>query len=1069
MRRCRVSCLWPLVLLLCAARCYSQTTQSLLWGRVRIDGEAPKKGGLSVACARTTGGPPLTARINADGFYYFLVISPGTHVLTVQGLEPRIQNREIRGVEVPVAGTLRQDIDLQALNKALGEYRQFAGKTGTFNSLQYGPDINGDRSIIIDSHPGIAGTLDTSVSYVVQQDLIDSLPLLGRDVYSLLVLLPEVTAATTTSRGLNLSVAGERPSSSNFLLDGLEYNNYLITGPLAAVIPESIQEYRISASNYSAEYGRTSGFIANAVTRSGSIGWHGSAFAFWEQEAFDANNFQENTNGIARPPLRQAEPGGTLGGPLIRDRLFTYTAVDVLRYHSQNDPEAFLLPTQQYIASTDPDSPAGRLLRQYGSIAPPGASPYTSVTIAPPTGLHRDTAVERIDYNPAGKSRLTGRITYGDVFQPDLLYNPYPGFSSGLTERTVSVGLAITSTLSQSVTNEARIGRDGMRYDFDRPHAEIPALNSADGVSLPGSQAYYGYGNRDHTWEALDDLAFAHGRHLLKAGGGWLGRGIETGLSLGSAGYYDFPSLAAFQNSMPADLYLTYNRATGGVPQLDRSYRYQQAYGFLQDSFQVFRKLSLNFGLRYEFFGTPFNTGPIKDTLIQLSPGTVLPQGLASASFFTPAAGEERVYSAQTGYWAPRAAFAWTPGGGTRTVLRGGYGIYYDRPFDNFWETVAPNALTFGFTSFAPNQVVNFLAPPHSAATTSVPMTSPPVYPVLFQPRLRNGSTQDSFLELERDVTRSVSAELLGSSALGRTLATNDLVNRYGSTPEGQFNPDLSYLYYRANQGKSDYFSFSSIVKFRSRRLQGQASYTLSHAIDNQSDPLAGGFLDYNFAPGNANPIAVYNDFTRQFDSQFDRGNADFDQRQNLVFYVLGEIPAWHGKLRSLATDWHVGVLAAFRSGFPYSVYAQGGSLFYVNNRADLKPGFSPVENLPVRGGEQLLNPDAFALVPPTALGQTGRNAFTGSGLYNIDVSLMREFHLPRFGESKRIQIRADAFNFLNHANLNIPINTRLGTGSGCDGFAVSCYGRIESSGSPLLQPLLEGARQVQVMLRFSF
>src|SRR5208282_5771068 len=110
----------------------------------------------------------------------------------------------------------------------------------------------------------------------------------------LLVLLPAVAADTTTGRGINVSVAGQRPSSSNFLLDGVESNNYLITGPLAALSPEAIQEYRISTNNYSAEYGRTGSFIANAVTRPGTGAWHGGAWLFFKNTILDANGFQEN-------------------------------------------------------------------------------------------------------------------------------------------------------------------------------------------------------------------------------------------------------------------------------------------------------------------------------------------------------------------------------------------------------------------------------------------------------------------------------------------------------------------------------------------------------------------------------------------------------------------------------------------------------------------------------------------------------------------------------------------------------------------------------------------------------
>src|SRR5687768_7206385 len=123
---------------------------------------------------------------------------------------------------------------------------------------------------------------------------ISWLPLAGRDTYTMLVTQPGVTSDAATARGLGLSVNGQRPSASNFLLDGLENNNYLSSGPLTAAVPEFVQEYRISTNNYSAQYGRTSGFLANAMTRSGSNAFHGFGYLYFKNEALNANDFQRN-------------------------------------------------------------------------------------------------------------------------------------------------------------------------------------------------------------------------------------------------------------------------------------------------------------------------------------------------------------------------------------------------------------------------------------------------------------------------------------------------------------------------------------------------------------------------------------------------------------------------------------------------------------------------------------------------------------------------------------------------------------------------------------------------------
>jgi hypothetical protein len=206
---------------------------------------------------------------------------------------------------------------------------------------------------------------------VIDSHDLNEFPLTGRDAYALLVLLPGVTADTATARGLGFSVNGQRPSSANYLLDGLENNNLLVTGPLGVVAPESVAEYRISTNNFSAEFGRTAGFLANAISRAGGNDWHGMAYLHLENELLDASGFQENVHGIARAPLQQIQPGFTASGPLLRQRLYASGSLQLLRFRGRNDPQIYALPTAQFIASTSATSLAGALLRQYPADAVP--------------------------------------------------------------------------------------------------------------------------------------------------------------------------------------------------------------------------------------------------------------------------------------------------------------------------------------------------------------------------------------------------------------------------------------------------------------------------------------------------------------------------------------------------------------------------------------------------------------------------------------------------------------------------------------------------------------------------
>jgi hypothetical protein len=301
----------------------------------------------------------------------------------------------------------------------------------------------------------------------------------------------------------------------------------------------------------------------------------------------------------------------------------------------------------------------------------------------------------------------------------------------------------------------------------------------------------------------------------------------------------------------------------------------------------------------------------------------------------------------------------------------------------------------------------------------------------------------------------------LGS--LGRKLITTDIVNRSFSVDgTSRFNVNLGDISYRSGQGLSDYNALTAVARYRAGRKQFQISYTWSHTIDNQSDPLARDFFDLQFTQiGAANSRSDFAAFSRQFDSRGDRGNSDFDQRHNLVFFSTWDLGGWR-----------FSQLAAFRSGFPYSVRApivfdphHPESLY--NGRASVVDPKNAVLAKPVSvpGGEQLLNTGAFVQSTNGLQGNTGRNAFRGPGLYNIDISLSRSFPLPWLREAGRLTVRADAFNFLNHANLNNPqpfINE--------PDFGQAKFGRQGiSTGFPAVSPFNETARQIQLLLRVEF
>ncbi|HZL56196.1 MAG TPA: hypothetical protein VFC21_03900, partial [Bryobacteraceae bacterium] len=536
-----------------------------------------------------------------------------------------------------------------------------------------------------------------------------------------------------------------------------------------------------------------------------------------------------------------------------------------------------------------------------------------------------------------------------------------------------------------------------------------------------------------------------------------------------------FNGTGSFAQGLPEIYGIAINRLspTPQPPDYNRAWRYTQSYFFAQDSFRVSPRFTLNFGIRYERFGAPINTGPVKDVLLKLGNGGDFNSRLAAANLVSPGSGNEQLYGADNGDWAPRFGFSWDVFGKSKTLLRGGFGIFYDRPFDNLWQTASQNNILVPFYSVS--SVTNYLAPVASTLPLYANQAPANNFPglTLLDPRLRNGYSQSSFIGVQQQVNDNLTVEVDGTSALGRRLITTDVVNRTYTipTPQGAVRPNESLpdVSWRSSQGISDYYAFSTLVRYRLRNFLFQASYTLSHSIDNQSDPLLGDFINLNAsaiaAGGQSGPISA---FTQQYNSNADHANSQFDQRHNL--FLLG---IWRPQSRwRAARGWTVSWLTALRTGTPYTVFSvqpgipqSGGTL--LNQRADLiNPGAAVYTNpLPAAGGVYLLNPAAFAIPSGTNLGTSGRNAFRGPGLYDLDTSLARSFAVPRLREGTIFTVRADFFNILNHANLGNP-DSLLGD----SGFGFSTYGRQgASSGFPAVNPLNETARQIQILLRLEF
>jgi hypothetical protein len=722
----------------------------------------------------------------------------------------------------------------------------------------------------------------------------------------------------------------------------------------------------------------------------------------------------------------------------------------------------------------------------------PGDGTVAPLRIRPPVSIDRKVGLVRADY-VAPTSRVMLRAAVDHLDRPDFIWYPYREFIGGLSQPVTSAALGYTQSIGPSLTQELHAGWSRNTIEWDRAHPEIPTLVVSESETpdqpaplLPGSPAFYDLHFTNRNWEVNDALAWIHGSHIVKVGGGVLLRGVNFLMTPGAFGAVTFNSMGNFVIGQPN----AYAAAMYRLPPLfrpatlGRDYRQRQFSFFAEDTWRVNRRFVMNAGVRCEHFGSPVNTGSLKDVEVQLGSGTGFPQRLAGASLAVPAEGDQRL-ARDLGDLAPRAGFVIDPGGWA-PLIRGGYGIFFDRPFDNLVDVgtnsiLVPPALSCFqtvagvFTNVCRATAANpqgYLAPVGTMLAVLQGTPFAPIFPALtlIDPRLRSGYTQSYFLSLEKRLSGSLEVELNTLGALGRRLFTTDVVNRALSTPQGRYNPALPDIMWRSSQGASNYLALAAVARHHSRRGSMQVSYTWSHAIDNQSDPLLGDFFDLSFVNiSSASANRARAAFTRQFDSAGDRASSDFDQRHNLVFYSWWNAPAVGGRgwLPALTRNWRVAEMAAFRTGFPYTVRS-GATGALLNQRADIVDAAHISAQAPAAaapGSVALLNPAAFAPPPSDVVGNSGRNGFGGPGLWNVDLSLSRSIGLPALGESRRLILRADFFNAFNHANLNNP-DARLGSPT----FGQASYGRLDyNNGFPALVPLNETPRQIQILLKLEF
>lgn len=1010
---------------------FSQTTGGTITGTVRNQaGEAIV--GARVVATNAGTNQTRTAETDQEGVYRLPSLAIGAYEITV---ESEGFAKVVRQVGLRINEDARVDFQLNV-----------AGTSEQVN--------------VTASDGPITETSNSVLGLVIENKQILELPLNGRNFLQLGTLVANVSSTASLRGGseggiLNgpFAVSGQRDRSLTFLIDGVD-NNSQSNSLSAQVSLDSIQEFKMITNLGSAEFGNHSGGTINIVTKSGTNEFHFSAFEFFRSDKLNSPNFFEKLEGHDPADFRLHQFGGTVGGPIVKDRTFFLGNVELQRLNVGNAQFAnvptvnqragiFTNPATGQTVQLPVDPVTAEILRRYVPL-PNSDSQYGNYFSSPEIDAHNNFALIRVDHLVSGEGVLNARYLFSDndTFNPTI-FNVFggtgtrpptiPGFGSNDDFPTHNIALGYTHTFSPSVINETRFGYNrvgGFQYPEDETVPSELGFVGVDtptglfdinvaGISRLGNVLPYPILQNMNNFHLVDSLSWLKGRHSFKLGGEarWTNRHADSsregaGTLIFSGSVSRISPLADFILGVPVAGVLVKRNITAPIRQL-------QTGLFWQDDYQVNRRLVLNYGLRYEL------------STVITSPGDKLANFSIERGFFTPGVDTDTgLYRGDHNDFAPRFGFAWSLDDKGNTVVRGGYGLFYDAVPHTHALAVNGNDLNdpWRVVSFAPRgpgKLGGVFAPatlaPSPAATLTVydeGIRTPYAqhFNLNVQRELWGNSvisagyvgTKSTKLIVNRNINQAV--YIPGTDAAGRPLSTSANVTARRPTQLNQLTDfPVDTLTQIESSGLSTYHSFQATFSRRfSRGLSVLSAYTWSKSIDNATDPI--GFTGDGGGPQNSN------------DLKGDRALSIFDIRHRFTLAATYLLPF---KGNRWVEGWQLNTLVTLQSGQPFTpILGFDPSL---TGSSNVRPNYVPGA-LIVKDGQVQINPDLpkdplrgipLALIPaPGQFGTLGRNSFIGQGYRNLDLSAIKEF---RVREKLRIQARVEVFNLFNTANLALP------------------------------------------------
>ena len=1080
------------LMVLAAAADRAQTFRGTILGMV-TDATGAAVPGATVTVRNVDTGLLRKTESQADGSYLVPELPIGTYDVTIE--KTGFQTSITSGVKVDVAAERRVDPTLKP-----GEVKEQI-------------TVSGEALQLIE-------VTDATLGGTLTQDSVRDLPINGRDYTKLIYLNPGVAGSPdqiTDSPGSfgEFSMNGARGRSNNYLLDGTDMNDGYRNDPAinqggvfatpSAILPiDAVSEMRV-LSNFEAEYGRNGGAVVNIVTRSGTNQFHGSVFEYFRNNALDARNFFDVAP-APKAPFHNNQFGGSLGGPIVKDKTFFF-----LDYEGQRERVGVVtlacVPTQAYIAQAKSNvtlsggtiSPIGLALLNFwphdAANYISGATSSVSGCFNPTDGTNTDytaiapsfnnltSMIAKIDHSFNQNNVVTGRYFFGDSTQQfPLALNAtggeLPGFDTVTPTRVQLVSLSYVHVFSPTKLNELRYGWNRFAEGFfpqDQSFdpstiglCNVPAgTPSCHSSGLPiillsptpsGSSGFFAQPGAtsgdprsrvDTNNPLIDSFSWKINSHDLKFGGEFHRTSIQQHFDKYSRGRLKFSMLETLLQAAPSK----------GFSYIGNTVRHTHENGFgfyFQDSYHVKSRVTLNYGLRWDYNGVVAEKDHLFSNFVTTSAtaGQLVRVGVPG--------GLSKLYNPDYKNLAPRASIAWDVFGTGKTVVRSGYGIF----FDAFSQDMFLGHLPYP-TFYAPGPAYNNIGPnPVGQALLDLPtgtfQSGVPIYDApgcggpnalecdifAFDQNIKTPYMENYNLNIQQQISSKVVLQVgyvgsqghrlfrffdinqpsqaqitaadcpSGVATCATTGAIQDFnVPRIFGSPAGSI-----YIFQENSSGKSNYNSLQASLRVNGwHGVNSVVNYVWSRSLDNSSD--GEDFVVNAAQPQNStNPNAEY-------------GRSNFDIPQRFTWLFSYELPMMGGGWQKLKNGWGLDSTVTVQSGQPFTLnyngeddYSGGGDAFdrpdvvgpivynYHDPRKflDLSSFAMPCANNGTISGA------ASDCTPGTRhYGNLGRNALQGPPFKQWDLAIYKN---TKIAERLTVQLRAEFFNLLNHPNFSNPL-----------------------------------------------